>query len=133
MEDLRSVARLTGLGFQLEASEVAGRHMAITALPLNISDTEVFRAATPIVSRASLLLAAFSFWDDEGIEGVSIPNGIPLVYALDAELRPIRPQGAATSALRGVFLGDEAKVAAADWLLPQRHAEPPRRVQFRPA
>jgi 2,3-bisphosphoglycerate-dependent phosphoglycerate mutase len=40
---------------------------------------------------------------DDDIVGLNIPNGIPLVYELDAELRPIRRD----------YLGDPEAVAAA--------------------
>jgi len=40
---------------------------------------------------------------DDDIVGVNIPNGIPLVYELDADLRPIRSH----------YLGDAAAAAAA--------------------
>ena len=40
---------------------------------------------------------------DDAIVGLNIPNGIPLVYELDEQLRP----------LRHYYLGDEAAVAAA--------------------
>ncbi|MBL8339127.1 MAG: 2,3-diphosphoglycerate-dependent phosphoglycerate mutase [Rhodoferax sp.] len=40
---------------------------------------------------------------DDAIVGLNIPNGIPLVYELDAELRP----------LRHYYLGDETAIAAA--------------------
>ncbi|MDE2094954.1 MAG: 2,3-diphosphoglycerate-dependent phosphoglycerate mutase [Burkholderiales bacterium] len=40
---------------------------------------------------------------DADIVGLNIPNGIPLVYELDAELKPIRSR----------YLGDAAEVAAA--------------------
>jgi 2,3-bisphosphoglycerate-dependent phosphoglycerate mutase len=39
---------------------------------------------------------------DEDIVGVNIPNGIPLVYELDAQLKPIRHY----------YLGDAQAVAA---------------------
>ena len=52
---------------------------------------------------------------DEHIEKLSMPNGIPLVYYLDDELNPIR-QGDG-ELLSGRFLGDHAKVKAADWML----------------
>ena len=55
-----------------------------------------------------------------------MPNGIPLVYRLDEHLRPIRSDGA-TGELSGVFLGDDEKVRAADWMLtvaePHTHAD----------
>ena len=41
--------------------------------------------------------------DDEAIVGLNIPNGIPLVYELDAGLRP----------QRSFYLGDAAAVAQA--------------------
>ncbi|MFO1192263.1 MAG: 2,3-diphosphoglycerate-dependent phosphoglycerate mutase [Rhodoferax sp.] len=40
---------------------------------------------------------------DDAIVGLNIPNGIPLVYELDTELRP----------LRHYYLGDETAIAAA--------------------
>ena len=40
---------------------------------------------------------------DDDIVGVNIPNGIPLVYQLDADLKPIRRR----------YLGDAAAAAAA--------------------
>jgi 2,3-bisphosphoglycerate-dependent phosphoglycerate mutase len=40
---------------------------------------------------------------DDDIVGLNIPNGIPLVYELDAELQPIRRD----------YLGDPEAVAAA--------------------
>lgn len=40
---------------------------------------------------------------DEDITGLNIPNGIPLVYELDADLKP----------LRHYYLGDAEKIAAA--------------------
>ena len=50
-----------------------------------------------------------------------MPNGIPLVYHLDEELRPIRQQGAgggegssSHDLLSGVFLGEIPKVKAND-------------------
>lgn len=62
---------------------------------------------------------------DSEVEQLSIPNGVPLVYHLDSELKPIRPAAAArgggsiaeeggdASALSGYFLGDDEKLAAA--------------------
>jgi 2,3-bisphosphoglycerate-dependent phosphoglycerate mutase len=40
---------------------------------------------------------------DDAIVGVNIPNGVPLVYELDAELKPIR----------SYYLGDAEAVAKA--------------------
>lgn len=40
---------------------------------------------------------------DEGIAGLNIPNGMPIVYELDADLKPIRHY----------YLGDQEKVASA--------------------
>jgi 2,3-bisphosphoglycerate-dependent phosphoglycerate mutase len=40
---------------------------------------------------------------DDAIVGVNIPNGIPLVYELDADLKPIK----------SYYLGDPAAAAAA--------------------
>ncbi|HON31215.1 MAG TPA: 2,3-diphosphoglycerate-dependent phosphoglycerate mutase, partial [Ottowia sp.] len=41
---------------------------------------------------------------DADIVGLNIPNGIPLVYELDAELRPLRPH---------YYLGDADAIARA--------------------
>ena len=61
---------------------------------------------------------------DEDISKVSMPNGIPLVYHLDEDLRPMRQDahagdegGSSHPLLSGIFLGDSAKVKAADWML----------------
>jgi 2,3-bisphosphoglycerate-dependent phosphoglycerate mutase len=50
--------------------------------------------------------------DDDEITGVEIPTGIPLVYELDSELRPI-PAAGCVAPLRGSFLGDAAAIAEA--------------------
>lgn len=52
-----------------------------------------------------------SISDDE-ITGVEIPTGIPLVYELDAALRPIPAKGS-VAPLCGAFLGDAAAIAEA--------------------
>ena len=49
---------------------------------------------------------------DEEITGLEIPTGIPLVYNLDKELRPIPAEGC-IAPLCGAFLGDAEAVAAA--------------------
>jgi len=62
--------------------------------------------------------------DDEAITRLSIPNGIPLLYHLDRDLRPMRMRRPRETwgerceehGLSGIFLGEAAKVAAADWL-----------------
>ena len=60
---------------------------------------------------------------ESDVVSLSIPNGIPLVYHLDESLTPI-PHAAAPEGdgeLRGTYLGDADKVAAAaDWLVPAR-------------
>lgn len=59
---------------------------------------------------------------DDGIESLRVPNGIPLLYHLDETLQPLAPptdSSAAGHRLRGTFLGEQEKVAAADWLLPR--------------
>jgi 2,3-bisphosphoglycerate-dependent phosphoglycerate mutase len=48
---------------------------------------------------------------DDDIIGVNIPTGVPLVYKLDANLKPIAQPGAA-SPLGGVYLGDPDEIAA---------------------
>ena len=45
------------------------------------------------------------------IAGLNIPTGIPLVYKLDKNLQPI-PQPGAADSLSGVYLGDQAAIAA---------------------
>lgn len=49
---------------------------------------------------------------DADILGVNIPTGVPLVYTLDDELKPIKMEGAA-SPLSGKYLGDPEAIAAA--------------------
>lgn len=48
---------------------------------------------------------------DEEITGLEIPTGIPLVYRLDKELRPIK-SALASGLLSGHFLADADKIAA---------------------
>jgi len=52
---------------------------------------------------------------DSEISSLSIPNGIPLLYSLDAELRPICLKGAAAG-LSGVLLQDLHEAPASDAL-----------------
>jgi len=49
------------------------------------------------------LIKYFDAMSDEAIIGVNVPTGIPLVYELDDNLRPIR----------NYYLGDAEAVAAA--------------------
>jgi 2,3-bisphosphoglycerate-dependent phosphoglycerate mutase len=49
---------------------------------------------------------------EDEITGVEIPTGIPLVYNLDASLRPIPAEGCVPP-LCGAFLGDASEIAAA--------------------
>ena len=49
---------------------------------------------------------------DDDITGLEIPTGVPLLYTLDAKLRPIADPRAA-GLLTGAFLGDPAEIAAA--------------------
>jgi len=49
---------------------------------------------------------------DEEMTEVEVPTGIPLVYQLDKELRPIRSERA-VAPLTGYFLGDSEEIAAA--------------------
>lgn len=49
---------------------------------------------------------------DEAITSVEIPTGIPLVYDLDADLKPIAAPGA-VAPLNGAFLGDAEAIRAA--------------------
>jgi len=59
-----------------------------------------------IAAHGNSLRALVKYLDDvsdEAIVGLNIPTGVPLVYELDAELRPLGHR----------YLGDEARVAAA--------------------
>ena len=49
---------------------------------------------------------------DERISEISMPNGIPLVYHLDEDLKPIRQDADDGQLLSGVFLGDSEKLQA---------------------
>lgn len=49
---------------------------------------------------------------DDDITGLEVPTGVPLVYSLDKELRPIKSEHA-TGLLSGYFLGDADAIAAA--------------------
>ena len=61
---------------------------------------------------------------EDEITGVEIPTGIPLVYDLDAELKPILADGA-VAPLSGAFLGDAAAIAAAQELVAKQTAVAP--------
>ncbi len=59
-----------------------------------------------IVAHGNSLRALVKYLDqmsDEAIVGLNIPTGVPLVYDLDADLRPVAH----------FYLGDPEKVAAA--------------------
>ena len=58
------------------------------------------------------MLKALDDISTEDIVGLEIPTGVPLVYELDAELRPIKMANA-VGPLSGVFLGDADEVANA--------------------
>lgn len=49
---------------------------------------------------------------DDEITGLNIPTGVPLVYKLNADLRPIRSEGQ-QGLLSGQYLGDQDAIAAA--------------------
>lgn len=49
---------------------------------------------------------------DDDITGLEVPTGIPLVYKLDKDLRPIKSERA-SGLLSGHFLGDPDAIAAA--------------------
>jgi len=49
---------------------------------------------------------------DEAVTELEIPTGVPLVYQLDASLKPIAAEGA-VAPLSGVFLGNADEIAAA--------------------
>jgi 2,3-bisphosphoglycerate-dependent phosphoglycerate mutase len=54
---------------------------------------------------------------DDAIAGLNIPTGIPLVYDLDAEMRPVGERG--TDDLRGRYLDPEAARTAAEQVAKQ--------------
>jgi 2,3-bisphosphoglycerate-dependent phosphoglycerate mutase len=59
-----------------------------------------------VAAHGNSLRALIKYLDgisDDEIVGVNVPNGIPLVYELDAELKPIKRE----------YLGDPAAIAAA--------------------
>ncbi len=59
-----------------------------------------------IVAHGNSIRALVKYLDgvsDDAIVGLNIPNGIPLVYELDADLKPIRSH----------YLGDAAAAASA--------------------
>lgn len=49
---------------------------------------------------------------DNAILGVNIPTGVPLVYTLDENLKPMKVEGA-EAPLSGKYLGDPEAIAAA--------------------
>lgn len=55
---------------------------------------------------------------DDDISGLSIPNGIPLVFHLDEQLRPMRPATHVADELTsGMFLGERDKTVVDDFML----------------
>jgi len=50
---------------------------------------------------------------DDDITGLEIPTGIPLVYHLDKQLRPIKSPRATVEVLSGYFLADQGELEAA--------------------
>ena len=50
---------------------------------------------------------------DEEITGLEIPTGIPLVYHLDKDLKPIKSPRATVPVLSGYFLADQSDLEAA--------------------
>jgi len=68
-----------------------------------------------VAAHGNSIRGLVKFLDDiseDEITSVEIPTGIPLVYDLDAELRPIAAPSA-VAPLSGTFLGDAAAIAAA--------------------
>ncbi|KNC46328.1 phosphoglycerate mutase [Thecamonas trahens ATCC 50062] len=67
-----------------------------------------------VAAHGNSLRALVKHLDDiaeDVIPGVNIPTGVPLVYKLDANMRPIAQEGS-VGPLSGVYLGDAAAVAA---------------------
>merc|ERR1711877_65448 len=50
---------------------------------------------------------------DDVIPGLEIPTGTPLVYELDADLKPIKNEAAVAPLTAGRYLGDAEKIKAA--------------------
>mmetsp|Transcript_54335 Transcript_54335/g.107859 ORF Transcript_54335/g.107859 Transcript_54335/m.107859 type:complete len:94 (+) Transcript_54335:829-1110(+) len=51
--------------------------------------------------------------DDNEITGLEIPTGIPLVYRLDKDLKPIKDSRVTSPILGGYFLGDPEEIKKA--------------------
>ncbi len=67
-----------------------------------------------IAAHGNSLRALVKYLDDiseEVIPELNIPTGVPLVYKLDKDLKPVRQPGA-VAPLSGVYLGDAEEVAA---------------------
>lgn len=56
------------------------------------------------ISDSGYVCIAFSGMSDAAIMELNLPTGIPIVYELDAELKPVKPMA---------FLGDEETVKKA--------------------
>ena len=50
---------------------------------------------------------------DDDITGLEIPTGIPLVYHLDKDLKPIKSPRSTVPILSGYFLADQGELEAA--------------------
>ena len=67
-----------------------------------------------VAAHGNSLRALVKYLDDiseEVIPELNIPTGVPLIYKLDKDLKPIKQDGAAAP-LSGVYLGDPEEVAA---------------------
>ena len=67
------------------------------------------------------MLKALDGISNEDVVDLEIPTGVPLVYKLDKELRPIKHPDA-VGPLSGIFLGDAAEIAAAQKAVAEQSA-----------
>lgn len=67
-----------------------------------------------IAAHGNTLRALVKHLDDiseDDITGLNIPTGVPLIYELDEDMKPIK-QDAAIAPLQGRYLGDQDEVKA---------------------
>ena len=67
-----------------------------------------------IAAHGNTLRALVMHLDDiptDVITGLNIPTGVPLVYELDEDMRPVK-QGGAIEPLSGRYLGDQEEIKA---------------------
>merc|ERR1719181_1972570 len=68
-----------------------------------------------IAAHGNSLRALTKYLDDipaDKIAGLNIPTGVPLVYELDADLKPIKQTNPIEPLLSGMYLGDQDDIKA---------------------